>query len=98
MPFKMFKLKGINMHLGVDQLRENGIKNTVLHFRPFHLIPFQRLYEKMKEKNAKIMKSLLICPKTFSELRAALRPKRKSWNLMGWRDLEHCESDEPRSQ
>lgn len=56
MPFKMFKLKRINMHLGVDQLRENGIKNTVLHFRPFHLIPFQRLYEKMKKKKKRMLR------------------------------------------
>lgn len=92
MPFKMLKLKGINLHLEVLRLTVNGIKNTVLHFRPIRPFPFQRLWkneEKKKKKNVKIMKGLLNCPNTFSEVRAALRSRRKNWKLVGWRDLEH---------
>lgn len=91
MPFKMLKFKGIKMYLGLLRLTENDIKNIVVHFRPFDPIPFQRSYERMKKKmrNAKIMKGIHNCPKTLSEVRVALRSRRKNWKLMGWRDLEH---------
>lgn len=48
MAFKMLKLKGVNVQLGLLRLTENGIKNMVLHFRQFYSIPFLRLYERIK--------------------------------------------------